>query len=91
MAATAVTRPPEPGMLERWFKLRENATTVGNEVIGGITTFFVMAYIIALNPIILGGGTPLFKPGEKRKLKLVDSRPLTNGIVILRYVPAAAK
>jgi dihydrofolate reductase len=44
---------------------------------------------IALNPIILGGGTPLFKPGEKRKLKLVDSRPLTNGIVILRYVPAA--
>ena len=44
---------------------------------------------IALNPIILGGGTPLFKPGEKRKLRLVDSRPLTNGIVILRYVPAA--
>jgi dihydrofolate reductase len=46
---------------------------------------------IAVNPVILGGGTPLFKPGEKRKLKLVDSRPLTNGIVILRYVPAAAK
>jgi len=42
-----------------------------------------------VNPILLGGGTPLFKPGEKRKLKLVDSRPLTNGIVILRYVPAA--
>src|SRR5919109_4314904 len=41
------------GILERWFKLRENATTVGTEVIGGVTTFFVMAYIIALNPIIL--------------------------------------
>ena len=40
-------------MLERMFKLRENATTVSTEVIGGITTFFVMAYIIALNPIIL--------------------------------------
>jgi dihydrofolate reductase len=43
---------------------------------------------IAVNPIILGGGTPLFKPGERVKLKLVDSRPLTTGIVILRYVPA---
>ena len=46
---------------------------------------------IALNPIILGGGKPLFKPGEKLKLKLIDSRPLSTGIVILRYVPSAAK
>jgi len=46
---------------------------------------------IALNPIILGGGTPLFKPGEKRKLKLIDSRPMSTGIVILRYVPAASQ
>ncbi len=40
-------------MLERMFKLRENATSVSTEVIGGITTFFVMAYIIVLNPVIL--------------------------------------
>jgi dihydrofolate reductase len=46
---------------------------------------------IAVNPIILGRGTPLFKPGQKLKLKLLDSRPLSTGIVILRYAPAAAE
>jgi dihydrofolate reductase len=40
---------------------------------------------IAVNPIILGGGTPLFKPGERVKLKLLDARNLSNGIVIVRY------
>ncbi|MGH6713806.1 MAG: dihydrofolate reductase family protein [Bradyrhizobium sp.] len=46
---------------------------------------------IALNPIILGGGTPLFKPGEQARLKLLDSRPMSTGIVILRYTPSAVK
>jgi adenine/guanine/hypoxanthine permease len=53
MAAAAPARPADAGIIERVFKLRENATTLGTEVVGGITTFFVMAYIIALNPIIL--------------------------------------
>ncbi len=53
MAAGTLAREREPGILERVFKLRANGTTVGTEVIGGVTTFFVMAYIIALNPIIL--------------------------------------
>src|SRR5947209_17459790 len=54
MAARTMSRRQEtPELLERLFKLRANATTVSTAVIGGITTFFVMAYIIALNPIIL--------------------------------------
>ena len=35
------------------FKLTENNTTIGKEIIGGITSFLAMAYILALNPSIL--------------------------------------
>ena len=40
--------------LERWFQLRARSTDVGTEVRAGLTTFMVMAYIIFVNPIILG-------------------------------------
>ena len=36
--------------MEKFFKLKENNTTVSTEIIAGITTFFAMAYIIAVNP-----------------------------------------
>lgn len=39
--------------MEKFFKLKENGTNVGTEVIAGLTTFFAMAYIIAINPSIL--------------------------------------
>lgn len=39
--------------MEKLFKLKENGTTVGREVIAGLTTFFAMAYIIAVNPTLL--------------------------------------
>ncbi len=41
-------------MLERLFKLSENKTTVRTEIVAGITTFLTMAYIIFVNPAILG-------------------------------------
>ncbi|MBN2030517.1 NCS2 family permease [bacterium] len=40
-------------MLEKLFKLQEKGTTIRIEVIGGITTFMTMAYIIFVNPAIL--------------------------------------
>ena len=43
---------------------------------------------IAVNPVVRGGGTPLFKQGERVKLKLLDSKAHSTGIVILRYEPA---
>lgn len=40
--------------MEKFFKLKENNTNVQTEVIAGITTFITMAYIIFVNPQILG-------------------------------------
>src|SRR5579871_2992871 len=40
-------------MLDRLFKLREHGTTVRTEILGGVTTFVTMAYIIVVNPAIL--------------------------------------
>ena len=41
-------------MLDKIFKLKENKTNVKTEVMAGITTFMTMAYILAVNPQILG-------------------------------------
>lgn len=40
--------------LDRYFHITERGSTVGTEVRGGVVTFFAMAYIILLNPLILG-------------------------------------
>lgn len=39
--------------MENFFKLKEKNTTVKTEVLGGLTTFMTMAYILAVNPSIL--------------------------------------
>ncbi len=40
-------------MVEKFFKLKENQTTVSREIIAGLVTFMTMAYIIFVNPGIL--------------------------------------
>lgn len=40
--------------MEKFFKLKAAGTTVRTEIIAGLTTFFTMAYIIFVNPLILG-------------------------------------
>ncbi len=42
-------------LLDRYFHITERGSTIGTEIRGGLVTFFTMAYIIVLNPIILGG------------------------------------
>jgi AGZA family xanthine/uracil permease-like MFS transporter len=40
-------------VIERLFRLRERGSTVRTELLGGVTTFITMAYIIVVNPAIL--------------------------------------
>ncbi|MFL6110583.1 MAG: NCS2 family permease [Catenulispora sp.] len=40
--------------LDGYFKITQRGSTVGREVRGGLVTFFTMAYIVVLNPLILG-------------------------------------
>ena len=54
------------GRLDTFFKITQRGSTIGTEVRGGIVTFFAMAYIIVLNPLILGSnpdGTGKFLGG----------------------------
>jgi adenine/guanine/hypoxanthine permease len=41
-------------VLDSYFKISERGSTVAQEIRGGVVTFFTMAYIVALNPLIIG-------------------------------------
>ncbi|MBE6482687.1 MAG: NCS2 family permease [Actinomyces ruminicola] len=47
-------KPTAPrGALDRFFHITERGSTVAREVRGGLVTFFTMAYILVLNPLVL--------------------------------------
>ncbi|HVM21071.1 MAG TPA: NCS2 family permease [Egibacteraceae bacterium] len=59
----AVRTNSDAGLLEKRFELRGRGTSTRTEVMAGVTTFMTMAYILFVNPQILGGGDPeLFAP-----------------------------
>ena len=61
MAQTqAAAFPAQNDLLDRVFHLTENQTTVQRELLGGLTTFMAMAYVVVVNPRILGeAGMPV--------------------------------
>ncbi|MGC4986512.1 MULTISPECIES: NCS2 family permease [unclassified Streptomyces] len=65
-AATKAPAPQEPesrpaqSALDRFFKISERGSSLPREIRGGFATFFAMAYIIVLNPIILGSAKDMY-------------------------------
>ena len=45
-------------------------------------------YLIYLNPVTLGGGTPLFGPGHGTRLTLLEFKTFGAGVTMLRYATA---
>lgn len=50
----AQTATSSRGTLDRYFHISERGSTIATEVRAGVVTFFAMAYIVILNPLILG-------------------------------------
>jgi adenine/guanine/hypoxanthine permease len=51
---TTTSTQASGGVLERWFRIEQRGSTLAREVRGGVVTFFTMAYIVVLNPLIIG-------------------------------------
>jgi AGZA family xanthine/uracil permease-like MFS transporter len=73
------TAPAPRGGLDRFFRISERGSSVNREVRGGLATFFAMAYIVVLNPIILGSGTDKFGH-HLDGVQLVTATALTAGL-----------
>lgn len=63
------------GILENYFKLKENGTTVRTEVLAGFTTFITIAYILILNPQILSDPFMIMKDVDM-------ATKISNGVFI---------
>ncbi|WP_120317920.1 NCS2 family permease [Catellatospora citrea] len=56
MRPMSTADPGAVGGVDRYFEISARGSTMSREVRGGLATFFTMAYIVVLNPLILGGG-----------------------------------
>ncbi|MFI1734686.1 NCS2 family permease [Streptomyces acidicola] len=52
--------PPGANSVDRFFRITARGSTIAREIRGGFATFFTMAYILVLNPIILGSAKDKF-------------------------------
>ncbi|WP_457030372.1 NCS2 family permease [Kitasatospora sp. P5_F3] len=76
----AAPQPSTP--LDRFFRISERGSTLAREVRGGVATFFTMAYILVLNPIILANAVDMTGT-HLSSAQLVTATALTAGLTTL--------
>ncbi|MER6687937.1 NCS2 family permease [Streptomyces minutiscleroticus] len=75
--------PPAASRVDRFFRISERGSTLGREVRGGFATFFTMAYILVLNPLVLGSAEDRF--GQR-----LDSVQLVTATALVAAVTTVA-
>ncbi|MDL9948452.1 NCS2 family permease [Gordonia sp. ABSL11-1] len=80
--ATGDTPTAHSGTLDRFFKISQRGSTPSREIRGGLVTFFTMAYIVVLNPIIIGG----IPGGDKNADVLGNVLPLAQVAAVTALV-----
>lgn len=83
----AIAPEQQQSSIDRWFEISRRGSSVSGEVRGGLVTFFTMAYILALNPLIIGtaadrdgnliSGAPKFTDAAQT---IVDSAAVSQSI-----------
>ncbi|WP_091971176.1 NCS2 family permease [Propionibacterium cyclohexanicum] len=81
--------------VERWFEITRRGSSMSREVRGGLVTFFAMAYILALNPLVIGtavdsrgnlvSGAPKYTDAAK---KVVDGAAVSHSIAMVAAATA---
>ncbi|SDB80324.1 putative MFS transporter, AGZA family, xanthine/uracil permease [Raineyella antarctica] len=81
--ASGPTGQDARGTLDRWFEITKRGSTWGREARGGLVTFFAMAYIIALNPAIIGTVPDI-------NGNLITGQPVTDANIAVSKAAVAA-
>ena len=78
---TAPSRGGFAQSLDSFFQISKRGSTIGREIRGGIVTFFAMAYILVVNPAILGNAVP--KDGSITTQGIAAGTALVAGIMTI--------
>lgn len=79
--ATAPAPNTFGGKLDHFFEISKRGSTIGREIRGGFVTFFAMAYILVLNPIILSAALP--KDGSITMPDIAAGTALVAGVMTI--------
>lgn len=75
--------------MQGFFKLHERGTSVRNEVLGGVTTFITMAYIMVVNPAILSFAGIPSGPGTVATILTAVFGCVLMGLIANRHIAVA--